>query len=297
MPELKNNFFTGGGDLPPELLKQLSALSPGDGVLDTLRALNWDGSPVATVCLTISPDGTRVASGAFAICGTLSQQTITLPAGKLWEGVARGTTLRIRNLQGHNFRFSGGLLHSEYLDSNELDCAFSKGDQPILPAEWEENNVGEFTLRMVAHVDKASNKNISPAIKYTVLATPGSADELTNLSDRDHHVSWPGIKILEGSTQLFPLPQNNPWGCPVLPIICTRDRAEGVTAFPSGQHLRFAIAEIFRTAALPTACTTRGALHEKAREMMEADEDPEVRPPVITWPAAERPPIEQGNLL
>jgi len=297
MPELKNAFFAGGGDLPAELLEQLITTSPGAGVGDTLHNLGWDGSPVATVCLTTSTDGARVANGAFAIWGRLSEETITFPASKLWEGTARGTTLNIRNLTGQSFRFSGGQLHSEHLDHTALDCNFSRGAQPILPADWAENNVGEFTLRVVAHLDKTSNKCANPRIKFTVLANPGSADQLANMSERTQHVAWPGIKILEGQVQLFPLGTETQWGCPLLPLICTRDRAEGVNAFPSGQHLRFTIAEVMRTAALPTACTARGALLEKGQETLDGEEEPEARAPTVTWPAAERPPIDQGNLL
>jgi len=294
MPELKSAFFTGGGDLPADLVNQLVTASPGEAVGDTLHNLGWDGTAVATVCLITSTDGARVANGSFAIWGKLSEEVVTVPASKLWEGTARGTTLHIRDLTGQLFRFSGGQLHSEHLDSANLDCNFAKGAQPILPADWTANNVGEFTLRVVAHIDKLSNRNTSPRVKFTVLASPGSADQLAALSERTHHVSWPGIKILEGQAQLFPLSADIQWGCPILPLICTRDRAEGCNTVPSGQHLRFAIAEIFRTAALPTACTARGPLLEKGNDIMDAEEEPEPRPPTITWPAAERPPIDQG---
>jgi len=297
MPELKNSFFTGSGDLPLELLQQLTTNSPTTGVHTTLERLGWDGSPVAAVCLTTSTDGLRVNTASFALWGVLSADTITVPASKLWDGVARGTTLHIRNLSGQHFRFSGGQMHSDFLDSDRVDFNFTRSEQPILPADWEANHVGNFTLRLIAHLDKTSNKSSSPKVKYTVLATPGTADELLQLSDRAQHVSWPGIKLLEGTTQLFPLATEVQWGCPVLPLICTKDRGENITAYPSGQHLRFAVAEVFRTAALPTACTTRGALHEKGQEIMDAEEEPETRSPAVTWPAAERPPIEQGIII
>jgi len=281
--------------LPQEVLQQLVTASPGDGVGDTLNGLGWDGSAVATVCLTVSTDGTRVANGSFAIWGKLSEETITVPASKLWEGTPRGTTLHIRDLTGQLFRFSGGLLCSEHLDHTQLDCNFTRGNQPILPADWETSNVGDFTLRLIAHLDKMSNKYVSPRIKFTVMASPGSADQLAAMTDRSHHVAWPGIKILEGQAQIFPLSAETHWGCPILLIICTRDRIEGVEAFPSGLHMRYAIAEIFRTAALPTACTARAALLQKGQQLMDADDEPEARPPTLTWPAAEKPPIDQGN--
>jgi len=301
MPDLKQQFFNGSGEIPPDILAKLLSPATGIGLIDTLNAWQWQGNvPAAAICLSTSTDGTRVQGGAFSLWGDLSASPVEFPASKLWEGTSRGTTVTIRNLTGQTFTFAGGQLHSDYVDADDCDVTFSKGGQPILPADWESAGVGPFALRAFTHVDKTSNKSDDLRIKFTVLAFPDCSEALEQLSERTQHPTWPGIKILEGSARFFrPLPTGLAWGAPLLPFICTRDRSPTATATPPADHLRFAIAEIMRTAALPTACTTRGALNLKGQQLLDAAEDPELRGPTVTWPPVERPAPDLGktNLL
>ncbi len=295
MPELKQQFFQGKGDIPATWRARLSTASYGLGLRDTLTRLGWDGQPCATVCLVLSADGLRVTNGNFALWGNLSEEPIEVQTSKLWEGTQRGTTMHIRGLTGQAFMFNGGLLQSEFLDSDKFEVAFSKGGQAILPQDWTANNIGNISLRAIAHLDKTSNRASKPKIKYTIIAVPMSADALIDLSERTQHVSWPGIKILEGTAEFFPADETNHWGAPFFPLLCRRDRPEDSPSCPPGDHLRFAIAEIMRSAALPTACVTRGAMNEKGQEILDADEDPEPRGPSVTWPPVERPPPDRGK--
>ena len=297
MPDLKPEFFTGSGDLPPNILNSLSTPSAGIGMRDTLTALGWQGEAAATICLTLSADGTQASHGSFSLWGLLSEDTVKIPTHKLWEGTPRGTTLRINNFQGQQFRFTGGTLQSEHMDADNFDYSFHRGGQVIPQSERQANGLGNFSLRAFAHLDKSSNKAGNPLMKITILAAPLSADELTALSDRTQHASWPGLKILESKAAFFPLRPAAAWGCPIWPLLCIRDPSSTIHTTPSGQHLRFAIAAIMRTAALPTACTSRGALHEKGQEAIDATADPDTRYPSITWPAVDRPAPAQGNLL
>ncbi len=295
MPDLKQQFFAGGGDLPAAWRERLTTASYGLGLRDTLTKLGWSGQPCATVCLVLSADGLRITNGSFALWGELSDEPIEVPTSKLWEGTPRGATLHIRGLTGQVFSFNGGMLHSEYLDSNKFELAFSKAGQPILSQDWANNNLGNISLRAIAHLDKTSNRSGKPRIKYTVIAALMSADELVELSERTQHVSWPGIKILEGHAEFFPTAENTPWGAPFFPLLCCRERPDDSVTCPPGDHIRFALAEIMRSAALPTACVTRGALNEKGQEILDADSEPEARGPSITWPPVERPPPDRGK--
>jgi len=185
MPDLKSVFFAGSGNLPEGRRKELFTPSTGAGLHPILEAAGWDGSRIATVCLTTTADGSRVANATFGVWGILSEDAIEVPATKLWEGVTRGTTLHIRNLTGQLFRFSGGQMQSEHLDSSNIDHNFSRGGNVIMPADWEANHLGPFTLRLFAYVDKTANKHQhSPNIKLTVLVTPGTVEQLTNMSER-----------------------------------------------------------------------------------------------------------------
>ena len=296
MPDLKQQFFQGGGDLPVQWRSKLATPSYGAGLRDTLMTLGWDGSPCATICLVLSADGLRVANGCFGLWGNLSEDTIEVPASKLWAGTTRGVSMQIRGLTGQSFTFTGGLLYSEYLDQDKIELSFSKAGLPILPQDWAANNLGAVSLRAVAHLDKSSNKNNKARIKYTILAVPMLADELIELSDLTQHISWPGIKILEGYADFFPTSDEYNWGAPFMPLLCSRERPGDSMNCPPGDHLRFALAEIMRTAALPTACVTRGALNEKGQELLDAEGEPETRGPSITWPPVERPAPDRGKI-
>ena len=119
---------------------------------------------------------------------------------------------------------------------------------------------------------------------------------VTNLSEWTLPPAWPGIKVLEGRADFFPAPDNATWGCPLLPLLYTNNRDATITTFPSGHRLRYAIAEIMRTATLPTACVTRGALHEKGQQALDNEEALETRLPSITWPTFERPLPDRGKM-
>jgi len=297
MPDLKQQFFAGGGEIPEDILAKLLTPSAGIGLLDTLNKWQWNGRPAATITITTSADGTRARGGAFGLWGEIAGGTVEFPASKLWPGTSRGTNISIRNLTGQAFTFAGGQLHSDYADSDDFDVVYARSGSPILPADWEAAGVGPFAMRAFAHLDKTSNKATVPRTKFTVLAYPASCEELARLNNKTQHPSWPGIKILEGTAEFFPhMPQTVNWGAPALPFICTRDRSNTTSATPPADHLRYAIAEVMRTAVLPTACTARGAMELRGQQILDAAEEPETRGPTVTWPPVERPPPDLGKL-
>ncbi len=295
MPDLSPVFFAGPSDLPSAWRQKLSTSSHGLGLRDTLTDLGWRGEAIAAICLNLSADGSRVANGSFTTWGSLSENPIEFQANKLWEGTPRGTTIKIDNLQGQSFRFNSGQLQSDYLDQDQISMTVLRAGQEVNAPERPSIGVGNMALRAIAHLDKSSNRNSKPVVKITILAVPLSADEMAALSERTQHPAWPGIRILECKANLFPSPAETQWGCPIWPLIITRDRDATLSTTPSGQHLRHAIAEIMRTAALPTACTSRGALNEKGQTTLDDPDDPEIRRPSITWPATERPAADRGK--
>ncbi len=297
MPDLKQTFFANPAELSSAQIQTLSSTSQGLGLRDTLTAMGWQGNPIGTICLHLSPDGTRAASGRFGLWGVLSIDQIEFQASKLWENTPRGLTVRISDMQGQQFQFNNGQLQSDYTDGDSFNITVTKGGQEIPSAEWAANGIGNMSLRAFAHLDKSSNRLNNPLLKVTVLAVPLSADELAALSDRTQHPAWPGLRILECQANLFPSADSQSWGCPILPLLLTGARGATTNAVPSAAHLRFAIAEIMRSAALPTACASRGSLHDKGQEALDSDEDPEVRRPTITWTATQRQGTDRGKFL
>jgi len=297
MPDLRAQFFSGPIHMAEGTVAKLLTASPMQGILDALARDNWDGNPVATVTVSTTADGSRVADGKFALWGDLAGAAVEVPAVKLWEGAAKGTVLHIRNIMGQQFNFASGQLNSEYVDQLPFDIGYSRAGSPILPQDWRNEGIGDLSFRAICHLSKGSNRTPPPRIKYTVLGFPMSPLALAELADRTQHVSWPGIKVLEGTAALWPATPPNTWAAPFMPFINIRERQPGITTTPPGNHLLYSLAEIMRTAALPTACTTLGALNAKGQELLDANDDPETRGPSITWPPAERPPPDTGKFL
>jgi len=295
MPELRAQYFSGPTEIPADMLSRLTIASPTQGILDALARDNWNGSPVATVTISTSADGSRPTDGRFSLWGDLAGANIDIPAVKLWDQVAKGTTLHIRNMVGQHFNFISGQLHSEFADQLPFEVSYSRAGNPVLPQDWQTEGIGDLSFRTICHLSKGSNRTPPPRIKFTVLANPMSPRALAEIADRTQHVSWPGIRILEGTAALWPATPPNTWAAPILPFLDIRDRQPGINTTPPGGHLLFAVAEMMRTAALPTACTTLQVLNSKGQELLDADDDPETRGPSITWPPAERPPPDTGK--
>jgi len=189
MPELRGQYFAGPTDLPAAALNKLTIAAPLHSILDALAADNWDGAPVATVTINTSVDGTRPADGKFALWGNLANGDIGIPAVKLWEGVAKGTTLHIGNIMGQQFTFPSGQLNSEYASQLPFEVSYSRAGTLINQQDWAMEGIGELSLRAICHLDKLSNRSPPPKVKFTILANPLTPLELAELADRTQHVS------------------------------------------------------------------------------------------------------------
>jgi len=126
MPDLRGQFFAGPPVLSADDIARLTIALPIQGILDALAGSNWDGSPVATVTINTSVDGTCPTDGKFALWGGLANGGIGIPAVKLWEGVAKGTTLHIGNIMGQQFTFPSGKLNSEYASQLPFEVSYSR---------------------------------------------------------------------------------------------------------------------------------------------------------------------------
>ena len=151
------------------------------------------------------------------------------------------------------------------------------------------SGIREFSLRAITHLGRTSNSSSGPIIKYTILVHHLGADNITNLTEATQSPSWPGIKLLEGQCQIFPAAKPGTWGAPILPLLDISDRAATVETIPAGDRLRFAIANMMRTAARPTGCVSIGGLMKYVTRMSKNLEAAEPIEPTITWPVAAQP--------
>ena len=296
MPDLDQKWFAGTAEIPPDICEKLS-VQDYHGLTDrALTAMGWEGQLICTAGLTVSQDGSLVQSGRFIARGMLSQAPVAVKAATLWEGVPENVMFHVTVPDCTNFQFTGGELCSDYLPQAAVKFVVSRDGQPVLPTQWEELKLGEFSLRLIAHLGKTSNsRNSRPNFRMAVLMFPYSVDQLADLSDATQSVSWPGILILEGKSELFPRPPLGFWGCPLYPLLNVQERADNCSTLPTAAHLRHAISELMAAAALPTACKSRSGLKRKMEDMVEDPEASDPVKPTITWPPAPRPPHQHGK--
>ena len=295
MPTLNKTRFKGGGDLPTERITTLCTRSDSDSVKTTLTKLGWEGNIIAGVTLRVSTDGSKVDNGQFFLAGNLVSQNIVIQTAKLWAKANKEVTLSLKIPNGDKFNFMSGTLASEYKDQGDLEFSYSSSAGALEPDKWEENGLCRFSIRVICHLGKSSNTPTGPHIKYTVLAFPHDADQLTRLSDRTQSSSWPGIKILEGQCGFFPIAPDGYWGTPFLPLLNTENRSNNSSSWPSGDNLRYAIAGIMRTAALPTACTSFAGLSSQAKKILKNRTAADPKEPTVTWPEQALPATTQGK--
>lgn len=293
MPELDKRYFLGEREIPGAQLRTLTTKGHGEQIDATLRQLGWEDSLVACVILFLSADNSTVSNSQFALRGTLSKDPINMQASKVWEKADEAVTMSICIPQGKDFSFESGTLCSEYIDQEAIKLAFEKDGQPILPTNWESLGIGNCSIRLIAHLDKTSNTR-GPNIRYTVLIFPACTEELTGISEHTQSVAWPGIKILEGQCGFFPKSPESFWGTPIFPIIKVSGEAPDAASTPGCQALRFAIAELLKTAAKPAACTSASALRKRWSKV-EKDGLDSPTTPDITWPTCARPAPTVGK--
>ena len=289
MPDLHEKYFEGSGEIGADKVKDLWTKGNKEAIVETLTRSGWEGQLIATVTLRVSVDGERVEDGQFNIRGNLCKEKVKVQAAKIWEKAEEDVTLEVEMPPGEMFAFEGGHLYSEYLDQERVKFRILKDGKILTENEKKENGVGDFCLRAIIHLAKTSNSASGPNMKITVLVHHLGAEGIMNLSGATQSPSWPGIKLLEGQCQLFPPAAARSWGAPFLPLLNIADRAENSSRIPDGAQLRFAMAEIMRTAARPTGCVSIGGLKKYVSRMLKDREAAAPNEPTITWPVAAQP--------
>ena len=186
---------------------------------------------------------------------------------------------------GAAFTFGDGGLCSDYLEGEQIEHCVTTGGrngQVVLLAEYGNRGIGAFCLRLVCHITKATARG-GVTLGYTVLAFPGTAEEIQDVSDLARSPSWPGVKIADGEMALRPYP-GAAWQCPVLPLLMTGTAWAEEPTLPSFSELSDKIGWIMSTSEPADPCKTNKAMISKWQKFANHPDDfiPK-RSPVI-WP-------------
>jgi hypothetical protein len=225
--------------------------------------------------------------------GPLSSEPGTIVANKLWDRAANDVQATFTFPHGGEFQFDSASLASEYLEGGSVKVQIERGEQRVPQEEWSRIGITPFSLRLIAYLDKLSNK-YEPRIKFNLLFFPATKEEMDEVSDLAVGAAWPGVKILEGHAAFFPKAPQGAWGCPVYPILCTGAELESNPRLPPGRELRYAIARIMATARLPVPCVSHGTMRRKWGQIQADPEAYEERSPAVIWPATQEPDQRTG---
>lgn len=291
MVYLNKKYFESRGDLDHELGNKLVTASFNLPVTQTLLNLGWTGNHVAMVGLELSPDNRHVRRGRYLLHGPLTKEPVNIQARKLFPTADTDIMMTITMPDAAEFRFHNGTLGSDLLPCEGYKHHFSRESGVIFPTDWPANNVGETCMRAISHLDKASNSALGPRPKTTVLLFPKSVDEMSQTSDGTQNVAWPGIRILQTLGEFFP--KFAAWKNPICPLLLRGSSRDEAPNFPSGDELRFHIAEVMRSARLPTACNSQSGLAKQWGKAVDNVEDLEKEPAII-WPTVLRPTAPEG---
>lgn len=295
MPALDTRWFNTGNQLERSLVPRIEVASFGSPVDQALKNLGWNGTdPVAGLGLELSPDNKRVLDAQFLLRGRLAAEPVTRTASSIWKDADADVTVRIEIPEGGRFRFSNGALASDFLACDEAKVRFSRGHEALLPPDWAAAGVGEFSIRVVCHLDKRSNHRQGPLIKFTVLLVPLSVTELAQCEPASFSSAWPGFKLAEDEARFCPMTDRDTWGDPICPLLMRGSRAATAPHIPPADELRYHIAAVMKTAKLAVTCKTANGW-AKQREKAEDDITRLEKQPHITWPAAPRHAAPQGS--
>ena len=294
MVSLDDRFFRGESDLSADTVNKLATVDTEKGVTEVLTRWGWEGQLIAGVVLAVSTDGSTAQDGRFFVKGKLTEEPVTLQAGKLWPKADAEVMVTMMLPKGDNFKFEEGRVFSEYLELDRSQFVYRKAGQTIEPGDWKKAHVGDLTLRLFTQLDKSANGKEGPTLRYTLLSFSQSKEELVDCQQASNP-RWPGIKIAEGRLNLFPKAREGTWGAPIFPILDLAMRADNSSQVPGGQELRYALSTIMRTACTPIACNSHAGVKKMQKALLENNREGDHREPSIVWPAAARPEPATGK--
>jgi hypothetical protein len=293
MAPLDGKWFSGKADIPIAIAESLTAASLGQPANATLGRNGWDGKAMAGIGLELSSDNRSVRSGQFFMRGQLSEEQGEIQASKLWSKAAKDALVKMQFPHGGEFDFSDGTLTSDYISGDSVQMTVEREDQPVPKEEWNRIGIKPFSLRLIAYIDKTSNKT-GPKVKFTLLFFPASKEDMEDLSDAAQGTAWPGVKVLEGNAQFFPRAPEGGWGCPIYPLLCLGAPLNQLPVIPTGKQLRYAIGKIMETARLPVPCANSGTMKKKWEKLQDDPDSYEERAPTVVWPAQPEPANTTG---
>jgi hypothetical protein len=286
MATIDGVLFMGEASMPRDELAELEIPNTDEAVTNGLKQLGWDGkSPAGCVVLQLAADNSAVTSGQFVARGQLAAEELRMDASRIWNGADANLQLSIQVPRGEAFKFSDGGLCSDFMAESEIEYCITtvgRSAQVVLQADYKAKKIGNFCIRMVCDIKKATAR-AGVTLNYKVMLYPGTEEEVTGVSELARSPSWPGLKLTEGELALLPRTKTT-WKCPIRPLIRTGTPWEEDDTAPPMDELRAKIAWVMATSEPADACKTRKALVARWRRYANNPDEFSPKKSALAWP-------------
>ena len=168
-------LFAGGESFDGKEIEKGVLRNLTSDVAEKLKAVGWLGRPAGCICL--SPDNKNVRAGVLAVRGRMEDKELRVDSSKIWPAASADTFLSIRLPVADIFSFNDGGLCSDYVASADVQHAVytnteGRAPTPLLEADYEEQGIGSFCIRMTCAISKNSSARAGVMLKWTVLLFP-----------------------------------------------------------------------------------------------------------------------------
>ena len=270
-------LFVGGESFDGKEIEKGALKNLTSDVAEKLKAFGWLGRPAGCICLTLSPDNKDVRAGVLAVRGRMEDKELRVDSSKIWPAASADTFLSIRLPAADIFSFNDGGLCSDYVTSAEVQHAVytnTEGRAPttLLEADYEEQGIGSFCIRMTCVISKNSLARAGVMLKWTVLLFPEEKERMLELYEGAKSPAWPGLRMTEGELTMLPRP-TTAWKCPLIPLILPGQVISQSLDLPAPEDLRRAIGAIMAKGVLPETSRTGNAVTTKWRRLINNPEE------------------------
>jgi hypothetical protein len=299
MPVLDKALFTGQEEAEVEDLKNAEVTNFGVSVKTALGRFGWKGQATGCVGLGLSTDNRRIETGRFITVGYLDEEDGKIEARKLWQKADSNVVVTMQFKQAEIFTFSDGTLCSDFVaGGNITHCLHvvkeGRAPAPVLEGEREKLGVGDFTVRMVCTIAKKSSARNGIVISYTIMAYPGTKEDLLQTSEHAQTAAWPGIKVKEGDFPMLPTATEN-WQCPIVPVILPGTPFDCHPYTPGAEDLRRAIAAVMGRTSQPECGKSASGLAKLWERYAASPGELQQKPGHFTWPEPSKETAAQGE--
>ncbi len=299
MPVLDKALFTGQDEAEVEDLKRAEVVNWGVSVKTALGKFGWKGQAAACVGIGLSVDNRRAETGRFITVGRLDEEDGRLEAKKLWQKADSSLVVTLQLRQADIFTFSDGTLCSDFVAASSITHCLhmvkeGRAPTPVMEADKEKLGAGEFTIRMVCSLSKKSSVKNGVVVNYTIMAYPGTKEEILQFSEHAQTAAWPGIKVKEGELPLMPEATEN-WQCPIVPMILPGTPFESHPYIPGAEELRRAVAAVMGKTTQPECGKSASGLLKLWEKYAASPEEMQQKPGYFTWPEPTKEAAAQGE--